>query len=233
MEESESLQCIVQGYSSDSDASGVVYESEDLDNHFDDSWDSYGGDDDWMNSEGEDASQNLTVTKKGKVHDKLQAARDAKTRKSETQQNFAELFDEGEVLANKSDIFTRAMQKLDLGFPWTKNRVANCVSCHIRTLNAHYTVWKSLQHERDDVKLAKFKYHVENKKPGRQMAAPLDILDMKKKADDLIDEGQGHKCSTFNNVFNFAAVPTFCQSRLAKDLNVAAGEAMFERSRSA
>ena len=110
MKESESLQYIVQGYSSDSDATGVVYESEDWDNRFGDSFD--GGDDDWIDSECDDASQNLTVTKKGKVHDKLQAARDAKKRKSETQQNFAELFDEGEVLTTKSDIFTRAMQNL-------------------------------------------------------------------------------------------------------------------------
>ena len=231
---SNSLDLIMEGYSS-----GCEIEENEIDQYivWDKIWDEFNCD---FQSEAsndsddsDDPSEMLTVTKKEKMLNKLEGAREAKRRKTEAQQNFAELFDEGEVLTNKSDIFTRAMQKLDSGFPWTKNRVANCVSCHIRTLNAHYTVWKSLQHERDDVKLAKFKYHVDNLKPGRQMAAPLDILGMKKKADDLIEEGQGHKCSTFNNLFNFAAVPTFCQSRLDKDLNVAAGEAMFERSRSA
>jgi hypothetical protein len=65
------------------------------------------------------------------------------------------------------------------------------------------------------------------------MAAPLDVLEMRKKCDGLIDEGQGHKCSTFNNLFAFAAVPCLAQSRLNQNLNVAARDVMFERSRSA
>jgi hypothetical protein len=100
---SNSLDLIVEGYSSGCE----IEENED---------DQYIVWDDKFNCDSEseasnysddsdDPSQMLTVTKKEKMLNKLEGAREAKRRKTEAQQNFAELFDEGEVLTNKSDIF--------------------------------------------------------------------------------------------------------------------------------
>ncbi len=65
MEESDSLQCIVQGYSSDTDSvnSGVVYYNS-QDWGWDNPADSDGGDDGSIDMDCDDASQSSTVTKK-------------------------------------------------------------------------------------------------------------------------------------------------------------------------
>jgi len=99
------------------------------------------------------------------------------------------------------------MQRLDEGHPWYLKSVAACANISEKTLRAYHDVWKKLGQSDGANREEIFEYFVEHKKPGPQMADPVAMWRMSKRADWLIDEGQGQKCSTIRRVFKNVALP--------------------------
>jgi len=148
-------------------------------------------------------------------------------------------FDALEPTEKKPMLYRIAMERLQSGFcdniPWTLKNVNLCTKIDVKTLATYQKVWKSigesdLRHEQRDV----FEYYVKNKKPGPQMADPIAMWKMMKRADKFVDNGDSGKCSTIRSMFRNVALPELKAAREASGKNVEAGAAtLFRRSYSA
>ncbi len=199
-------------------------------------------------------------TKKRKNKDILGKARDAKKRKQFHVNELLTQFYEGKIQpdgdrvqgANAAEIvapeaqivapaalpkpfrYRVAMQRLDESHPWYLKSVAACANISEKTLRAYHDVWKKLGQSDEANREEIFEYFVEHKKPGPQMADPVAMWRMSKRADLLIDHGQGQKCSTIRRVFRNVALPELQTVREQMGKNVMAGAStLFKRSFSA
>jgi hypothetical protein len=135
------------------------------------------------------------------------------------------------ILKRKSFVYRVAMERLDEGYPWIYKHVSACAAIGIRTLASYYAVWKKLAETNPSDRLQIFEYYVEHKKRGRQMADPVAMWNMMKRADSLIDAGHGEKCSSIRTMFKNVAVPEMLRSREELGKNVMAGGAtLFKRT---
>ena len=194
-------------------------------------------------------------TKKRKKKDILERAREAKKRKQFHVNELLTKFYEGKIQpdgdrvqgANAAEIvapeaqivapealtkpfrYLVAMQRLDEGHAWYLKSVAACANISEKTLRAYHDVWKKLGQSDEANREEIFEYFVEHKKPGPQMADPVAMWRMSKRADWLIDEGQGQKCSTVRRVFKNVALPELQTVREQMGKNVMAGPQHFSR----
>ena len=194
-------------------------------------------------------------TKKRKKKDILERAREAKKRKQFHVNELLTKFYEGKIQpdgdrvqgANAAEIvapeaqivapealtkpfrYLVAMQRLDEGHAWYLKSVAACANISEKTQRAYHDVWKKLGQSDGANREEIFEYFVEHKKPGPQMADPVAMWRMSKRADWLIDEGQGQKCSTVRRVFKNVALPELQTVREQMGKNVMAGPQHFSR----
>jgi hypothetical protein len=192
---------------------------------------------------GDETEANSSWNKKRARQLQLAAAREHKKKfKTDTGdlriqffEGFAADFEALELSERKPLLYRIAIERLESGYPWTLKNVNLCTKINEKTLRAYQEVWKGigtsdLRGERKDV----FEYYVRHKKTGPQMADPIAMWKMTKRADQLIDNGDGGKCSTIRSMFKNVALPEMSTARVALGKNVAAGAAaVFKRSYSA
>jgi hypothetical protein len=182
-------------------------------------------------------------TKKRMRSDQLAAAREAKARIKIADGELRAQFFEDKVapdgidddandamLKYKSFRYRVAMERVDEGFPWILKHVAACAAISEKTVRSYYAVWKKLAVSNPSDRVQIFEYYVMHKKRGRQMADPVAMWNMMKRADELIDKGHGEKCSSIRTVFKNVALPEMLRSRQELGKNILAGASIFKRS---
>jgi hypothetical protein len=202
-----------------------------------------GSDDTEGTLEGAEKDTESSWNKKRKNKIQLAEARDCKKKIKFVKEELRIKFFEGKIdagveidsmlTAEKKPLLYRiSMERLDDGWPFSLKSVHACTKINEKTLKAYQDIWKNLGNS--DIKAERpevFEFYVLHRKRGRQMADPIAMWKMRKRADTLIDNDDAGKCATVRSMFRNVALPELSAAREATGKNVAAGAAtLFRRS---
>jgi hypothetical protein len=137
---------------------------------------------------------------------------------AEKRQNLEALFWHGAPedtdMDSKEEIYVMAMKRIDS--KWTFKDVTDISGACYNTLKEYHKVWKSESEEN-------FRYHVTNKKRGRQLFEPLSLPKMLKLNSDIIDAEHAELLCNKQAAYDNVIAPVLKMEAEAKGGNALAG----------